>query len=284
MNQKEIIRISKEKKVPKTTIDKDWVLGHFLNAMFSYEEIKQNFVFKGGTFLSKCHVENYRFSEDLDFTLIDPDFIIDKTLINSIIKIASKNSGAKFHLHQLKKQNHKNIPQGYNIIIKFWGADHKPRQPVLPVSRWQTKIELDISFTEKIIFGIENRNIFHNYSDKHIFDGALVSCYSINEILTEKIRALMQRNRPRDCYDIWFLCKKHPDLDLKIIREAFYRKVESKNLKFNGIEDLVNQKKENANKRHWKKSIEHQISSDNLPDFEDVYQYLKILIKKFFND
>ncbi len=54
MNQKEIIRISKEKKVPKTTIDKDWVLGNFLNSYDDDEFNMKHFVFKGGTCLKKC--------------------------------------------------------------------------------------------------------------------------------------------------------------------------------------------------------------------------------------
>jgi len=46
-------------------VEKDYVLG-------------RTFVFKGGTCLKKCHFETYRFSEDLDFTLVegapaDPD-------------------------------------------------------------------------------------------------------------------------------------------------------------------------------------------------------------------
>ncbi len=45
MKQKDIIRIANEKGVPKTTIDKDWVLGHFLNAMYSFDDVRENFVF-----------------------------------------------------------------------------------------------------------------------------------------------------------------------------------------------------------------------------------------------
>ena len=34
--------------------------------------LADSWVFKGGTCLKKCYFETYRFSEDLDFTLLDP--------------------------------------------------------------------------------------------------------------------------------------------------------------------------------------------------------------------
>jgi predicted nucleotidyltransferase component of viral defense system len=60
--KREIEMIAEQKRVAKTTIDKDWVLGHFLDAIFSVPECRQNLVFKGGTCLKKCYFENYRFS------------------------------------------------------------------------------------------------------------------------------------------------------------------------------------------------------------------------------
>jgi predicted nucleotidyltransferase component of viral defense system len=71
MTQKEIEHIALQKDILKAIIDKDWVLGHLLNAFYSFEDIKNCFVFKGGTCLKKCYFGDYRFSEDLDFTLLD---------------------------------------------------------------------------------------------------------------------------------------------------------------------------------------------------------------------
>jgi len=62
MKQTEIMELANEKGIPKTTIDKDWILGHFLNAMFSFPEVRDTFVFKGGTCLHKCYIPDYRFS------------------------------------------------------------------------------------------------------------------------------------------------------------------------------------------------------------------------------
>ena len=89
----EIIKIAHAKGVKTETIDIDWILGHFLNAMFCQEEVQQNFVFKGGTCLKKCYFGDYRFSEDLDFTLRNEAFIIDANFIRKIKRQEHNNFG-----------------------------------------------------------------------------------------------------------------------------------------------------------------------------------------------
>ncbi len=279
--QKEIINISKEKGVPKTTIDKDWVLGHFLNAMFSFEEIKQNFVFKGGTCLRKCYIENYRFSEDLDFTLLDEKFIIDKKLISKFIHKAQKICGAKFYLLKITVPTQDN--QGYEIVIKFWGADHKINQkPTSPASKWHSKIKLDISVSEELILEPENRKIFHPYSDSKLID-SVIPVYSINEIIAEKLRSLIQRNRPRDIYDVWTLSKIIDKKEFSIIKKTLLKKSENKNIKITGVNDFINDDKEKKNKKEWESSLKYQLSKEELPDFNKVYSRIPEFIEKILN-
>jgi len=250
MKQNDIIRIANEKGVPKTTIDKDWVLGHFLNAMYSFVDIRENFVFKGGTCLHKCYIEDYRFSEDLDFTLLNQGFEVDKTFIKKIIKQAGEISTIKFHLAKLDLQQHKDIPQGYKVEIRFWGADHNPNQRPLPASRWQTGIHLDISFSEQLVLPSVVRQIIHPYPDVDIVINTAV-CYDLKELVAEKIRALLQRNRPRDIYDVWFLGSGLPESDLPIIKNLLFEKSHQKNLNITGVDDFVNPDKYQKNSHAW---------------------------------
>lgn len=76
--QKEIRTFAEQLKVPPDTIDKDYVLGHFLREMFCQPWAKEHLLFKGGTCLKKCYFENYRFSEDIDATIIHPSFKLSK--------------------------------------------------------------------------------------------------------------------------------------------------------------------------------------------------------------
>ncbi|MEA3446967.1 MAG: nucleotidyl transferase AbiEii/AbiGii toxin family protein [Bacteroidota bacterium] len=279
IKQKEIAEIANKKHVPKTTIDKDWVLGHFLNAMFSFPDVCENFVFKGGTCLHKCYIRDYRFSEDLDFTLIDDGFVINKRFLNKVIKMASKASGIRFNLASLKQQQHENISQGYKVDIKFWGADHSPNQRPLPSSRWQTSIKLDISFSESLILPVVAKKIMHPYSDADQICRKAI-CYDFRELLSEKIRALKQRNRPRDIYDVWYLRTMLYADSYRGLTDLLFKKSVLKNLTIEGLMDFVNKEKYIRNKRAWSQSLTHQIPASNLPDFDTVYKELTEYLKK----
>lgn len=281
IKQKEIADIANTKNVPKTTIDKDWVLGHFLNAMYSFEEIQENFVFKGGTCLHKCYIKDYRFSEDLDFTLRDKNFVVDKGFINKLIKKANDQSGIKYSLVLLQEQQYNDIPQGYKAEIKFWGADHSPNQRPLPVSRWQTFIKLDISFSEKILLPAVEKEIIHPYSDDDLIQYKAI-CYDFKELLSEKIRALKQRNRPRDVYDVRYLGKLVSPESYAELKELLLKKSELKNLEIGGVADFANEEKHLKNKRAWEQSLSHQLPVSDLPTFDTIYdemtQFIKILL------
>jgi predicted nucleotidyltransferase component of viral defense system len=278
IKQKEIAEIANSKNVPKTTIDKDWALGHFLNAMYSFKEVCENFVFKGGTCLHKCYIQDYRFSEDLDFTLLDEKFLVDKAFINKTIKKATEQSGIKFSLSLLQNQIYKDVPQGYKAEIKFWGADHSPNQRPLPPSRWQTHIKLDISFSEKLLKAAVEKEIIHPYSDANVIQNKAV-CYDFMELLSEKIRALKQRNRPRDVYDVWYLSKLTNDSLFPELKDLLFKKSELKNLTIQGSSDFVNEEKYLKNKQAWQDNLAHQLSVQDLPDFDIIYDELTLFIK-----
>jgi len=272
--QKEIIETAHNNKVKTNTIDKDWVLGHFLNAFFSFEENKKYFVFKGGTCLRKCYIKDYRFSEDLDFTLLDEDYPIDAGFIRKIAKRAEEISGIKFYFEKKKIQKSNEIEQGYEIKIKFWGADHKLTQMPLPPARWQTFIKLDISHTEEMLARVVYKNIFHKYSDNDLIT-QVIPVYSINEIISEKLRSLIQRNRPRDIYDLWILLQGIDKNKFPVIRELLFQKCNYKNIDFSGVEDFTNHEKGRKNKRGWSRSLADHLPEGKLPGFDNVYDFVK---------
>lgn len=280
--QSEIIEIARANNVKTKTIDKDWILGHFLNAMYSIKEIHEKLVFKGGTCLKKCYIEDYRFSEDLDFTLVDKTFEIDVSLFKQIIKQAEKTSGAKFYFDRKKVQKFKDINQGYEVIVKFWGADHKPNQRSLPPSRWQTKIKIDISYLEELLTSPVRKSIFHNYSDKKSID-QYIPVYSLHEIISEKLRSLVQRNRPRDIYDIWVLSDYFSDEEFPTIKSLLQDKSTGKNINISEFSSFVNPEKERKNKRAWDSSLADHLPEDKLPDFNIVYEKVKLFTKKIIN-
>ena len=282
--QKEIATISEQLGVSKSVIDKDWMLGHFIAAIFNEPELKETLIFKGGTCLKKCWFDEYRFSEDLDFTSKSQELELTQQHLKFITKYVEDNTEVKTHIVSLKPLKFKDRLTGYEAIIKFWGADH-PRNIMPPTpDRWQTKIKIEIILYEEMIFDVSQQKVTHPYSDTLKLE-TTIPCYKIEEVLAEKLRALIQRSytAPRDYYDIWYLSNNFPDLDWESIVVAFHKKMRFKNLEFTGIEQLINPKSDKALKGAWKNSLGHQIQQDKLPDYEIVRSNLLDLFEIIFN-
>jgi len=269
--QKEIVTIATRKGVVKSTIDKDWALGHFIDAIFSIPELRQKLIFKGGTCLKKCYIPDYRFSEDLDFTSIDKEFKLTQKHLQEIASLIQQRVEMPTHIESLRELVHKNQVAGYEAIIKFWGSDHPRNETPPPSQRWQTKIKIEIILYELMLFPTANKDITHQYSDKLTENTLQIPCYSIEEVLAEKMRALIQRSytAPRDFYDIWYLSNHFTELNYKQIVDAFHKKMDFKGHSFTGIEQLLNPDNDKHLSAAWKNSLAHQISNE-LPNFETV--------------
>jgi predicted nucleotidyltransferase component of viral defense system len=282
--QKEIAGIAAQKGVVKSTIDKDWALGHFIDAIFSIPELKQMLIFKGGTCLKKCYIPDYRFSEDLDFTSIDKDFKLIRKHLDNISAFLKQRVEMPTYIESLKELKFKDKLTGYEAIIKFWGSDHPRNDSPPSPQRWQTKVKIEIILYELILFPVSYRDVVHSYSDKLTENALQVPCYSIEEVLAEKIRSLIQRSytAPRDFYDIWYLSKHFPELDYILIADAFHKKLAFKGHSFSAVEQLINSENDKHLSAAWKNSLAHQITGE-LPDFETVKNELLVLFKKILS-
>lgn len=280
--KKEIEIIAEEQKILKSTIDKDWVLGHFIDAIFSIPDCRNNLIFKGGTCLRKCYFENYRFSEDLDFTCTNPSFELNKKILNQLIEIITDRTELRLHLEELKPLKHKDKLTGYKTIIKFWGADHPRNQAPPAPDRWTTSIKIEIILYELMVFPFKCREVFHPYSDKLSLTPLEVNCYDIHEVLAEKLRALIQRSysAPRDFYDIWYLANNAKNIDWKKVVAAFHLKMEFKGLVFTGIDQMINEENDQRLVAGWKNSLSHQIPSAQLPSYDLIKKELLSLLRE----
>ena len=66
----EIQTKAREARVRDQQIEKDYILSWILQGIANHKDLSTKIVFKGGTVLKKVYFEGYRFSEDLDFTLV----------------------------------------------------------------------------------------------------------------------------------------------------------------------------------------------------------------------
>lgn len=80
-------------------VEKDYVLGWLLWGIGRHPVLGRSWVFKGGTCLKKCYIETYRFSEDLDFTVVDGgpvDPADIAPLVGQMLEAVTEASGIDF--------------------------------------------------------------------------------------------------------------------------------------------------------------------------------------------
>ena len=79
ISRRELHQLQAEWSIDLGVIEKDYVLGWLLAGIAQHESLARSWMFKGGTALRKCYYETFRFSEDLDFTVIDggPEEVTD---------------------------------------------------------------------------------------------------------------------------------------------------------------------------------------------------------------
>lgn len=282
--KREIEKHAEANSVAKSTVDKDWVLGHFIDAIFSVPECRESLIFKGGTCLRKCYFPDYRFSEDLDFTSSNPDFAMDKKILGKITNLITKRTGIPLYVQELVPLRFNDRLTGYKAMVKFWGADHSRNQAPPSPERWTTSIKIEIILFEMLVFPIEMREVHHRYSDKLSEEPLTVPSYSINEVLAEKLRALIQRSytAPRDFYDIWYLSENVAGIDWTIVTEAFHKKMAFKGLTFTGVDQMINEENDKRLKAAWENSLAHQIPENNMAEYETVKDGIVKLLNTIF--
>ena len=78
-------------------VEKDYVLGWLLWGIGSEPTLSRTWAFKGGTCLKKCYVETWRFSEDLDFTVMPGGSLTPADLFPILKGIATRLSAKTLH-------------------------------------------------------------------------------------------------------------------------------------------------------------------------------------------
>ena len=226
-------------------IEKDYMQHLFLLNL--YKKIKDELVFKGGTALQKNYGLN-RFSEDLDFNMRT------KTDLDPILKSVTTNMNT-FGCEASEKKGKKD-EMGCNYLIKIKGPLYDGTE------RSHTYIRLDISERENVLTSIETNTISPIYRDLPPYT---VSVMSLSEIMAEKIRAILIRNKARDVYDLWFLARKKTKVSIPLINTKlkYYKKTFD-------IDDF-NRAAENK-KRIWKQELE-QLVPTHL-NFEKIMEEL----------
>lgn len=89
IGRQEILDFAADFGLDPQVVEKDYMLGWLLAGIGQHAEIGSEWLFKGGTCLKKCYFETYRFSEDLDFTVLNPAHLSGEFLARVFNQIAA---------------------------------------------------------------------------------------------------------------------------------------------------------------------------------------------------
>ncbi len=225
----ELLKIQKAYGLPLNTIEKDYVLSLLIWSISQNRNLQNDWVFKGGTCLKKCYFGDYRFSEDLDYTLVPSASVEIRHIQEQLVECFDdifEHFGVRIEKSNLTISAFPD-KEGLFIQIKV------PYQGPLMMSGSLPKIKLDLSKEEILVLNHIKLPLIHNYSDKLVCS-TNVSCYSLYEIFAEKMRALVQRTRPRDLYDVIHLSDLFykQKLDANTFQIVLVKKFENKGLKY----------------------------------------------------
>lgn len=199
IDKREIIDTATALRLNPHVIEKDYVLGWLLWGIYGHDALTESWIFKGGTCLKKCFFETYRFSEDLDFTLTDPAHIDAEFLQGVFAEIGARiyeETGIEFPADFQQFEIYEN-PRGQACAQGRIGY----QGPVSPRGRNMPRVKLDLSADERVVLPPVRSPLFHPYSDGPD-GGIVVRSYAYEEAFAEKTRALGERARPRDLYDV----------------------------------------------------------------------------------
>ena len=250
-------------------VEKDYALGWFLAGISAHPVIGPRWVFKGGTCIKKCFFETYRFSEDLDFTLQDAEHLDEAFLANVFDEIGEwvyDACGLQLPPAARKFEVFTN-PRGTQSAqgrVGYRGPLGRAGDP--------PRIKLDLAADEVLVLTPVQRPVHHPYTDVPA-DGIYVLSYSFEEVFAEKMRALAERQRPRDLYDIVHLYRRR-DLqpDRAIVRSTLARKCEFKGIPIPTYAALTNRPERAAIEVEWDQMLAHQLPI--CPPFAEFWQEL----------
>jgi len=250
------------RRIPEAVLERDYCLSWILVGLCR-TLLGDRLAFKGGTALKKCYFADYRFSEDLDFTLMaeTPWEDIERDLAAAFADVRER-SGVQVRLDHLDRHAHQN---SHTFYLSYEGP--------LPGAARKI-VKTDITLRELVVLPTEERPLLRGYQEyRDLPEDARIRVYSLDEVAVEKMVALLDRarNEPRDLYDLWFLTA-NGHVTLPNLVDAIVRKLEFRGLTLLQV-GAEFRAKETLLRRLWQTRLAPQLVE--LPEFDGVYRAVR---------
>lgn len=231
-------------------IEQDLIISRALVDLYNDPHIKDALVFRGGTALNKLFINPpSRYSEDIDFVQKNADPI--GQTINAIREVLKPWLGdPKWKITQ----------RSAKLIYKYES-----------INMSASKLKIEINTTEHLQVLPLKKVPFSMDSDW--FKGtADIITYEMDELMATKLRALYQRRKGRDLFDIWYVADRNL-INLEQVFDIFYQYCRYNNVKIMREEFLKNLELKKSH-RDFNMDMSVLLPSKLHWDFNEAYTFV----------
>jgi len=171
--------------VQDSQIEQDLIISRALIEIFSSPILVENLAFRGGTALYKLHLSPARYSEDIDLVQIKASPI--GPVLNALRAALNPWLGTP---------NWKQSEGRITLAYRMQSEDGLP-------------LRLKVEINSREHFSVFALSTVHFEVRSRWFSGsAAITTYQLEELLGTKMRALYQRKKGRDIFDLWVANKE----------------------------------------------------------------------------
>lgn len=241
-----ITKVASRDGVDARVVERDYVLAHIV-ALISASDTEKRLVFKGGTSLRLLHVEDYRYSADLDYSVIQGTEADGHEVIRAAIARPRPDTITSLSLDSTSDR------------ITYVG----------PLGAART-IKLDLA-DDELVVNVAERPLLRRWTD---VPEVTIAAYTTLEITAEKLRCVIQRLQCRDFLDLDLLLG---DEDLTDVVELFGRKARHKGLDPGSFAEKFEKRVKEYEKR-WEQELGEYLGE--VPHFDEVERNVRRALRR----
>lgn len=161
-------------------VEQDLIICRALVELYTHPHLADNLAFRGGTALFKLHLPPARYSEDIDLVQMRPG------PIGPVMDAAQEKLNPWLGIPKRKQSDGR--------VTLIWRVESEEGLPLRLKVEINSREHFTVQGYQKFDFKLESR--WHSGS-------ATIATYGIEELLGTKLRALYQRKKGRDLFDLW---------------------------------------------------------------------------------
>jgi len=274
ISEAELRRIAGRQGADPMLVDLDYALGCFLASLFRRAEAAA-LCFKGGTCLRKGYYADYRYSEDIDFTLTER---MGREALGGLLETVAADATDQWAVDfrvrpvRVKVVDDEYGKESYQASLNYRGPLRRTGDP--------RAVRVDVTASEVLVFPVRARAILHPYSDAADLAGVRVPCYDLLETAAEKMRALAGQRRyaiSRDIYDLAQLVDRE-GLDASRVVPALPHKWQAKGLKPATIDLERLAARQDEFRQDWDQNLRRVLPAGAAADFEIAWGKVTALL------